>query len=167
MLTDEAAAHVVHALVTSRLDNCNAILYGLPQSLLNKVQRVQNMAARVLSGSRKFDHITPVLRSLHWLPIIQRIKYKILLLSFKCLHNQAPIYLVELIEQYRPSRALRSGSDGLLTIPKSRTRSFGDRSFSRAAPRLWNSLPKNIRLLSSLSKFKSELKTYLFSEHFK
>ena len=97
MLTDAAAAQVVHSLIKSRLDSCNAILYGLPQTLIKKLQRVQNAAARVVTRSRKYDHITPILQRLHWLPIEERIKYKIVLLTLKCLHNTAPEYLKGLL----------------------------------------------------------------------
>ena len=88
---------LVHAFVTSRLDYCNSLLYGLPKTRLTKLQRVQNAAARLVSNTRRFEHITPVLRQLHWLPVSFRINFKILLLTFKSLHGLSPVHLHDLI----------------------------------------------------------------------
>ncbi len=87
MLSVSDAEKLVHAFMTSRLDYCNALLGGCPASSINKIQIVQNAAARVLTRSRKYDHITPILQSLHWLPINFRISYKILLLAYKALND--------------------------------------------------------------------------------
>ena len=92
-LTDESSKTAVHAYVTSRLDYCNSLLYGLPKELSKKLQSVTNTAARLVTRTRKFDHITPVLQDLHWLPIESRSKFKILLLVYKCLYGLAPSYL--------------------------------------------------------------------------
>ena len=86
---------LVHAYITSKLDNCNSLLYNLPEYLINKLQRIQNMAARLVTLTRKTTHITPVLYNLHWLPVSQRIKFKILLLTYKALHGQSPQYITE------------------------------------------------------------------------
>ena len=127
------------------------------------LQRVQNAAARLLTGSKRTEHITPTLRNLHWLPIEQRIKFKTALLVYKALNGMSPSYITELVVPYTPARRLRSCDKGLLKIPKSRTSRFGDRMLGAAAPRLWNSLPDNIRLNnSSIDDFKRSLKTYLF-----
>lgn len=158
----EACETLVHAFISSRLDFCNSLLYGLPKSLLQKLQHVQNAAARVVSCCQKHDHITPVLYSLHWLPVEQRIEFKILLLTFKALNNAAPLYLCELVEPYVPSRSLRSSSLNLLTKGSFKLKTYGRRAFSNAAPELWNSLPTNIRLCNTVSSFKRELKTWLF-----
>ena len=82
---------VLHAFVTSRIDYCNGLLYGLPDCEIAKLQRVQNAAARMLMSYKKYDHITPVLINLHWLPVRYRINFKILLLTFKALYGMAPI----------------------------------------------------------------------------
>ncbi len=96
MLPVSDAEKLVHAFMTSRLDYCNALLGGCPASSINKLQVVQNAEARVLTRSRKYDHITPILQSLHWLPIKYRISYKILLLTYKALNGLAPAYLTSL-----------------------------------------------------------------------
>ncbi len=107
------AEKLVHAFMTSRLDYCNALLGGCPASSINKLQIVQNAAARVLTRSRKYDHITPILQSLHWLPIKFRISYKILLLAYKALNDLAPVYLTNLLSRYNPTRSLRSQNSGM------------------------------------------------------
>ncbi|XP_037648071.1 uncharacterized protein LOC119501650 [Sebastes umbrosus] len=145
------------------IDYCNSLLYGISNTSINKLQLVQNAAARLLNHTKSWHHITPVLKDLHWLPVSHRISYKILTLTYKALHQLAPPYLSELLSPYQPQRSLRSTSAGLLSTPKSKLRSFGDRAFSRAAPKLWNSLPKLIRDSDSLTTFQSRLKTHLFS----
>ena len=153
----------VTAFISSRIDNCNSLFRGLPVAEIEKLQRVQNAAARLLTGSKRTEHITPTLRNLHWLPVEHRIKFKTALLVYKALNGMSPSYIKELVVPYTPARRLRSCDKGLLKIPKSRTSSFGDRMFGAAAPRLWNSLPDNIRLNnSSIDDFKGSFKTYLF-----
>lgn len=101
---------LVYAFTTCRLDQCNNLLYGLPDSHIAKLQRIQNFAARLVTLTRSCEHITPVLKKLHWLPVVFRIKYKLSVLTYKCIHGLAPIYLQELIQEYKPSRNLRSSS---------------------------------------------------------
>ncbi len=115
MLTISDAEKLVHAFMTSRLDYFNALLGGCPASSINKLQIVQNAAARVLTRSRKYDHITPILQSLHWLPIKFRISYKILLLAYN-LYNL--IYIItNLLSCYNSTSYLRSPNSGLLVVP--------------------------------------------------
>ncbi len=97
---------VVHAFITSRLDYCNSLYCGISKSQITRLQLVQNAAARFIQNSRKCDHITPILRALHWLPIQFRIHFKILLLVCKSLHSQAHSYLSELLHFYAPTRSL-------------------------------------------------------------
>ena len=155
----------IHAFVTSRIDYCNSLLFGLSNSELAKLQRVQNVAARLLTSTRKYDHITPVLRELHWLPVRYRIHFKILrLLTFRAIHGMVPHYISNLINVRQPSSySLRSRASIVLLFPKGKMLSTsGDRSFSTAAPKLWNALPAELRSISSLSTFKSCLKTHIF-----
>ena len=162
MLTKEAAETLVHAFVSSRLDYCNSLLYRLPASTLNKLQLIQNHAARVVTGARKYDRITPVLRKLHWLPMSQRIIFKLLTLTYQAVHGQAPVYLCELAVRYRPGRTLRSADDPTrLAEPPTRSK-YGDRSFAVAGPSLWNDLPRSMREAESVHSFKRQLKTLLF-----
>jgi len=93
--TSEAAKTLVHAFVSSRLDYCNSLLYGISDGLQTKLQTVQNAAACVVTGTRKFDHITPVLHQLHWLPVWQRITFKLAMITYKCLHGLVPSYLAD------------------------------------------------------------------------
>ena len=113
-LNVESTEKLVHALVTSRLDNCNAVLFGLPDHLIKRLQYVLNAAARLVSLTNKYDHITRVMMQLHWLPVKERVNFKILLTTFKALHGLNPLYLRELISPYQPRRALRSSNQSLL-----------------------------------------------------
>ena len=111
-------------------------------------------------GVRKQDHITPILKALHWLPVEKRIIFKILLMTYKTLNGLAPSYLKTLITRYHPTRKLRSSSRSTLQVPRVKTSTYGDRAFSSAAPKLWNSLLDHIKSKHTLSSFKSSLKTF-------
>lgn len=161
-LSKQDMEKLVHAFILSRLDYCNGIFTGLTKKSIRQLQLIQNAAARVLTNSRKMDHITPVLRSLHWLPVCQRIEFKILLLVYKSLKGLGPKYMSELLVGYEASRALRSSGTGLLCVPRVRTKQ-GEAAFSFCGPHLWNRLPEHLRHAQTVSSFKSGLKTLLFT----
>ena len=167
-LTKETTQTIIHAFISSRLDYCNSLLYGLPNSQLSKLQRVQNAAARLVFQESKFCRITPLLRSLHWLPVKYRIDFKILLLTFKAIHKIAPDYISNLISLKGSTRySLRSSNTMLLSVPSGKSlKTLGDRAFCMAAPALWNTLPYHIRSCSSLNIFKQSIKTFLFRQAF-
>jgi len=162
-LSTEACEMVIHALVTCRLDMNNALLCGLPRCLMAKLQRCQNVAARIVTCKKQTCHIIPVLRELHWLPVIYRVQFKILLHVYRALNGRAPTYIGDILHPYKQSRSLRSSADSLrLFVPRMK-HSWGDRAFSKSGPTLWNNLPMAVRSAPSLEAFKRSLKTFLFA----
>ena len=160
----ESAELLVNALVHTHIDYCNALLIGIPKKLIRKLQMVQNTAARVLCRVRKFDHISPTLKKLHWLPVTYRIKYKVCLLTFNALHGQGPTYLRDMLSVRTGQYNLRSTEILSLYVPKTKRKTLGDRAFKAAASKLWNSLPNDLRAVSTESEFKNKLKAYLFDQ---
>ena len=165
LLGQEVTARLVSAFVVSRLDYCNAILIGLPVSTLAPLQRVMHAAVRLVCDLKPFDHISESIRTLHWLPIKQRIDFKVCLLVHQTINGRAPPYLQDLIT---PSvsvlrrSTLRSASHHDLVLQSSH-RKLGDRAFSVAGPRIWNSLPIELKTITDTSVFKCKLKTFLFT----
>ena len=136
-LSVQATKTLVSAFDFPRLDYCNSLLSGCPQYLLNRLQKVQNNAARLILKASKTDHITPHLRTLHWLPIDARIKCKLCFLCFGAITSTGPVYLSDLLKIFTPSRQLRSSADiRILCIPFVNTMSYCERSFSYTGPRL-------------------------------
>ena len=167
-LSRDSSETLIHAFVSSRLDYCNSLLYGLPQVEIDKIQRVQNVAARLIFEQPKFCHITLVLSQFHWLPIKYRIEFKILLTTFKAIHGMAPDYICKLISRRKSTGySLRSSKKVMLEVPSGKILpTLGGGAFCYAAPKLCNNLPSEISSLDSLSNFKCHVVTYLFKEAF-
>ena len=147
-LTSDSTKTLVNAFVNSRLDYCNSLLYGVGEGLMDRLQRVQNAAARLVSGAKKYDHITPIMMDLHWLPIRRRVTFKVATLVYKCLHGCAPVYLADdcvAVLSIPGRRYLRSAAHLKLTVPRTRTMTSGPRAFLVCGPTVWNSLPCTLR----------------------
>ena len=165
-LSTDAANKLAVSLILSRLDYCNSLLAGLPDNKLNKLQRIQNHAARLVLRKSKHESATTLLRTLHWLPVKARIQYKIACLCFQCIYqNSMPPYISDLLHPYCPSRTLRSLDASLLTVPRFSLETFGKKSFSVFGPTVWNSLPLSLRKSQCFTTFKAKLKTHLFRTH--
>ena len=164
-LSTEVAKSVACSIVGSRVDYCNSLLIGISAKNINKLQKIQNTVARVITGHRKFDHITPVLKDLHWLPIKSRLKFKLSTIVFKTLSSNQPAYLRELMHHPPLVRTLRSTENNYLVVPRCKT-VIASRAFSIAAPTVWNEIPVEIRNSTSLLTFKKKLKTFFFDQSF-
>ena len=161
----DTAKSIASALITSRLDYCNSLLYNVSECNLARLQRVQNCLARVVCRTSRFCRSQPLLKSLHWLPVRYRIKYKLCTITFKALANKEPSYLHDLLKPAINSRQLRSSNNNNLSIPRVKTK-WGSRAFSIAAPFLWNSLPAELKKVKTLPSFRKMLKSHLFGEAF-
>ena len=169
-LDRDSVATLVHAFVTSRVDYCLCLLAGASLASVNKLQRVMNAAARIVTDTQKFDRGLSHLmhEELHWLDVRERIQFRLAVTMYKCLHGMAPRYLSELcvpVSTLPSHRRLRSACTQQLVVPGYRLSSFGPRSFAVAGPSLWNSLPKFLTLLPTLDSFKRHLKTFLFAQY--
>ena len=163
---DAICAILVSSLVFPYLDYGNSLFYGLPEYLLDHLQRVQNSAVRLVVRTSRYVSATRHLKALHWLPVHYRIEFKIAALTYRCIYGLAPSYLAELVTPYVPSRELRSTDSCTLAFPKTKQDRYGRRSFSYAAPKVWNSFPLYLRTSPTFSKFCSDLKTLFSALHF-
>ena len=164
----QACKQIIHGLVISHLDFCNSIFMGLPKQEINRMQKIQNPAAKLVLNCGKYSSSTAALKTLHWLPVQYRILFKVLTLVYKCLHNQAPEYLKKLLHVRKSSHySLCSNEDGvLLEILRTKAKTYAAWSFSVEGPVQWNRLPRFLRDINNLQDFRKKLKTYLFKEAF-
>ncbi|HSN23054.1 MAG TPA: reverse transcriptase family protein [Methylomicrobium sp.] len=165
---DTVFQSLVVSLVLSRLDYGNATLAGLPANQHRRLQSVMNAAARLIHRSSRFDHVTPLLRDLHWLKSPERVDFKLAVIVYRCMHGLAPVYLTNCIQRVADTncRRLRSSSSSALVVPRTRLVTVGDRAFPVSGGRVWNSLPCNVVSAPTLSVFRNRLKTYLFSRSY-
>lgn len=154
LLSDSDTESLMHAIVSSRIDYCNSLLYGVKKSTIFKLQKVQNAAARLISKRKKRESVRDVLNELHWLPVEKRIVFKLLVITYKIINGMAPECLSSLI-------SVRSADAFLLNYVYLNS-SYGRRSYTYAAPRYWNALPINVRSANNLDTFKKLTKTLLF-----
>ena len=163
LISEDAAKKLVVSFVLSKLDYCNSLYASMTSANLDRLQLVQNHAARVIKQLSKRQHISPVLKELHWLPVKFRIQFKSLVFVYQCLNdNYFPSYMKEMITTHMPPRSLRSANKSLLHKPIPKLKHYGERAFTFVGPNLWNSLPDDLKSAPSLQIFKSKLKTYLF-----
>ena len=167
-LDKKSLERLVHAYITTRLDFSNALYYGITDRILSKLQTVQNSCARLLVNLNRYAHVTPVLKQLHWLPVKERIIFKILVITYKCLNDPAfPSYLCDFITMNASvNRPTRTVNTFMITVPFTRLSYLQKTAFNHYAPLLWNQLPFHVRSAKSLPVFKSLLKTHLFLQHF-
>lgn len=165
ILGKQITISLVNAFVLSRLDYCNSVLAGLPKSTIAPLQRAQNAAARLICGLGPRDHVTPALYELHWLPVEQRVTFKLCVLMHLIHTGRSPSYLSDLVTSTSSlvSRSrLRSASSQRYEQPATRLK-LGERSFAFAGPAAWNSLPPSLHVLTDHNSFKRQLKTVLFN----
>ena len=159
-LNEQQLKTLVSTLVFSKLDYCNSLYFGLNAQSINKLQVVQNSALRVIYGINRYDRIsvTPLFTRLHWLKIRERIIFKLLLIIYKCLMVQEPYDLRNMLQLSLSDRTKKLAS-------KRSVGTYGNRSFSVAAPKLWNALPQHIREEPTITKYKKLLKSYLMTHY--
>jgi len=165
LLTTELAQTLACSLILSIIDYCNAVLHGALTGTIQKLQRVQNNAAQIVLQASRRSHDKPLLHQLHWLPVQQRIAYKLAVLTYKLRSTSIPVYLHRRIAERACSRSLRSAAVPLLDKPFMST-DFSRRAFWFSAPSVRNSLPQTVLISDSLTVFKSRLKTVLFNQTF-
>jgi hypothetical protein len=160
---------LVVSLTLTRLDYGCTSLAGLPTWQLDRLQSVLNAAARLIHSARRSEHVSPLLRDLHWLQVPQRIEFRLAVVVYHCLSGTAPQYLAGELQRVADSdsrRRLRSLSSSSLSVPRANHCTIGDRAFPVAAAKVWNSLPPSIQSLPSLLAFRQALKTELFHRSF-
>ena len=153
-LTEDATKTLVTSYILSWLDYCNCLLMGAPNSLIQPLQKVQNFGARLILRAPRYHHSTPHLKKLHWLPISERIEYKVTCMCFYAMNGSGPTYLYQLLHIYTPSRTLRSFSNSrMVKIQQYKRKTHGFRTFTYFGPYVWNSLPHDIKQCCTPSLF--------------
>ena len=170
-LTKDGTKTLVTSYLLSWLDYLSCLLMCEPNSVIQPLQHVQNFAARLILMAPRHHHSTPLVKKLHWLPISERIKYRVACMCFHVINGSCHTYLSELLHIYTPSSSdscMRCSSDScMLRIPQYKHKTHGFRTFAYFGPYVWNSLPQGIRQCSTLPSFKMKLKTFLFSQYFR
>ena len=156
-LTPDAAETLIHSIITSKLDQCNSLLFNVSSSNMTKLQRIQNFALRTVLNLRPRSPLSQHFQNLHWLTVEQRIHFKILTTTFKCINCLAPSPLAVKVKLSSPLDMLLDTS---LFYPSS---VLGKKAFSYSAPRCWNALPRSLRVIPCLDTFKAHLKHHLFT----
>ncbi len=153
---------IIYPFISSRPDYSNSFFMSLSKTSMNSLNLVQNAAAKLLNKSTKRSHVTPILMSLHWLPIKFRLQFKILVILFTAMHGDASAYIEELLQPYNTGRTVRFTDQSLLFVPRTRLKTKEHCASEVLAPSLWNALPLELRSLSTADTFKEQLKTHLF-----
>ena len=164
VLTQSACETLLLGLVISHLDYANSLYIGLPDCDIQKLQRVQNIAAKLVL--RSSDNSRDCLKKLHWLPVKLRIKHKVLTMVYKSLHGESPSYLKDLINRHQIRRQGLRSEDvyDKLEVPFARRKTFASRAYSVAAPAWWNEIPNYVKQAGNVETFKKRLKTVLFDQ---
>ena len=162
-LTNDAVKTLTQSLVTSRFDYCNIIYNGLPMKSIKRLQLTQNAAARLIRRIKKRAHITPVLRDLHWLSVVKRCQFKILVFTYKSLKNEAPSYISDLLNWYQPNRPLKSANTTSIILKRYKFVRYGKRLMDTGAAMRWNSLPNELNCAITTNCFKKTIRTHLFN----
>ena len=179
-LDAQTTLRLVHAVVLYRIDYCNATFAGLPSTLLDRMQKVINAAARPVLGVRRREHMKGHQKHLRWLPIPQRIDFKYAAYPYRCLcrcedrplsvgcsNRSAPLYLSSRVRYHIIGQNLWSATEKTLIVPPSRTITHGDRAFSRSCSLVWNSLPSSVTSSHNIYVFRSRLRTHLLNSAIK
>jgi len=162
LINHDAARMIAQGIVTARLDYCNGLLHGTSARNFERLQVAQNTLARAVCQATWSSSATELRRSLHWLPVRQRVDYKLAVIAYKTRQTGVPAYLASLVEDYIPSRTLRSSDQLLLNSPSVKL-ALSRKAFSVNAPVVWNSLPYDCRSAQTLYLFKRLLKTKLYA----
>ena len=148
------------AIVGSRLDYCNSLLHNISKKNIQKLQRIQTNLARVVLKAPRLTSPEPMLASLHWLPVVYRIQYKLAIITFKPLTTRQQTYLADLLHPHVAARHTRSSTQ-ILVVPSIPTKMVS-RDFSHAAPTIWNNSPHDVRETTAINSFRTKLKTIYF-----